>query len=112
MTMTTDEFAHTQLSGTYKQLTAQHLSVQELRAALSQKGVFRTMSQVRDDLKLYGYTDYAATHSQPPAEQPEQPEQPQQAAPAAEEPKPSVPYQMGPSWLAGAIQRAQRNAAA
>lgn len=105
--MTNEEFHHAQTSGMYKQLTAQHLTVQELRAALSQKGEFRTISQVHDDLKLYGYADYAATHSQP--QPPAAAEQPEQAEPAAEEPKPSVPYQMGASWLASAIYRAQRN---
>lgn len=108
--MTKDEFTHAQLSGMYKHLTAQNLTVQELRAALSQKGLFRTMSQVHADLKLYGYTDYAATHSQPQPPAAAAAEQPQQAAPAAAAPKPSVPYQSGLGGLAGAIQRAERNA--
>lgn len=109
--MTNEEIAHAHTSAMYKRLTAQHLSVQDLRAALSQKGLFRTMSQVHADLALFGYTDYAATHShpQPPAAAAAE-QQPQQAAPApAEAPKPSVPYQSGLGGIAGAYHRAQRN---
>lgn len=64
-TITLTEAGHAYVSGHYKRLVAKELNVAEIRRALSDAGIPRTMHHVREDLSRYGYPEYAATHEGP-----------------------------------------------
>lgn len=61
-TITLTEAGHAYVSGFYKRFTAKEMNVAEIRRALSDNGIPRTLHQVREDLTRYGYPEYAATH--------------------------------------------------
>ena len=62
MTITLTEAGHSYIKGHYKRFVEKELNVAEIRRALSDAGIPRTLSQVREDLSRYGFPEYAATH--------------------------------------------------
>lgn len=66
MTMTITEAGHAYIKGHYQRCVDKEMSLEQIRANLSNNGILRNIHQVRFDLEeRYGFKGYAATHETP-----------------------------------------------